>query len=197
MIVITGWHSQIAKEFMTLLSHEEAVIPANAARAPRSVPPNADRYLFCQGLLRPKALAEQTPEEVVESYLVNCRSIIDACDTVFAHNSRARICIIGSESGYRGSFDGAYAVAKRDIHAYIESKQLRGSQQLVGISPSIVEDAGMTTRRLDIENLNRRRFEHPKQRFLTSAEVAEMAFFLLYRSDYVSGTIVRMHGGLK
>ncbi|MHB1086135.1 MAG: SDR family oxidoreductase [Minisyncoccota bacterium] len=197
MIVITGRRSQIAIQFISLLPCEEAVVPGSVVASVDGILPNADRYLFCQGLLRPKRFHEQTPAEVEEGYRVNCSSITEACDHIFSVNARARICIIGSESGYRGSYDGTYAAAKADLHGYIESVSIGPLQQIVGISPGIISDAGMTTRRTDTENLERRRTEHPKRRFLTSAEVAEMAFFLLYRSEYVSGTIVRMHGGKK
>ena len=160
--------------------------------------PRAHRYLFCQGLLRAKRLEEQTSDELDEGYAVNCRSIVEACQTILGENDRARICIIGSESGYRGSFDGAYAAAKRDLHAFIESVAVRGDQQVVGISPSIVSDAGMTLRRADTDNLERRSSEHPKGRFLTSKEVADLAFFCLYgASDYLTNHVIRLHGGLR
>lgn len=55
----------------------------------------------------------------------------------------------------------------------------------------------MTTRRQDLRNLARRREAHPLGRFLKAREVAQMAHFLLYLAPYVSGTVVRMHGGVK
>ena len=116
---------------------------------------------------------------------------------ILATNSAARICVIGSESGYRGSYDGTYAEAKAVLHHYIEATCLRPGQQLVGISPGIIADAGMTTRRMDTENLARRLEEHPKRRFLVAREVARMAQTLLYDQPYISGTIIRMHGGAK
>lgn len=194
MIIITGWRSQIAREFRGMLPAEEAAVPGSSTDGRL---PNADRYLFCQGLLRPKPFHEQTPDEVHEGYWVNCGAIIAACDGIFERNERARVCVIGSESGYRGSFDGTYAAAKADLHRYVETKPLNQFQQLVGISPGIVENAQMTTRRTDAENLDRRRAEHPKRRFLTSREVAEVAYFALYQaSDFLSNHVVRLHGGL-
>lgn len=197
MIVITGWRSAIAVEFRRIIGVGEMPQRGDWLNDQNAFPLHAERYLFCQGLLRPKRFHEQTADEVREGYRVNCASVIGACEAIFACNDRARVCIIGSESGYRGSFDGTYAAAKGDLHGYVERKAIGPHQQLVAISPDIIGDAGMTMRRSDADNLERRRLEHPKGRFLSSAEVAEMAKFLLFGSDYVTGTIVRMHGGRK
>lgn len=194
MIVITGWRSQIAIEFRKALPVEEAAMPGSAVGGRM---PKAGRYLFCQGLLRPKQATEQSDAEIAEGVKVNYSSIVRACREIFAENDAARVCIIGSESGYRGSFDGVYAAAKMALHRFVETERLKPRQQLVAISPGIVSDAGMTIRRNDLDNLERRRAEHPKGRFLTSREVAEVAYFALYgASDYLSGTIIRLHGGL-
>lgn len=196
MIIITGWRSRIAEEFRACLPRHSAF--ELARRAPHDdVPTTADRYLFCHGLLRPKRSWEQSLNEVAEGYRANCTSITEACDRIIAANDHARICIIGSESAYRGSFDGVYAAAKADLHGYVEQVRLRTpEQQIVAISPCIVGDAGMTLRRDDVDNLERRRAEHPKGRFLRSREVANMAAFLLYDgSVFLSNTVIRMHGG--
>ena len=57
---------------------------------------------------------------------------------ILATNPSARICIIGSESAYRGSFDGTYAKSKAAIHRYVEATPTHGQQQLVAISPGII-----------------------------------------------------------
>ena len=195
-IVITGWRSAISEEFRRLLPSKEVVIRGKPLEP--DFPMKAHRYLFCQGLLRPKRYEDQTDDEIAEGLEVNYRSIVRICDELFATNDLARVCIIGSESGYRGSFDENYANAKARLHAYVESKILRTPyQQLVAISPGIIEDCRMTMVRQDKDNLARRREEHPKKRFLRAEEVAQMARILLYFQDFVSGTVIRMHGGLK
>ncbi|TJW14444.1 MAG: SDR family oxidoreductase [Mesorhizobium sp.] len=192
-IVITGWRSAIAEEFRRILRSAEVAVHGKPM-AP-NFPTEAQRYLFCQGLLRPKKYEDQTEEEIKEGIEVNYGSIVRACDLIFATNEFARVCIIGSESGYRGSFDENYASSKALIHRYIEAKRLTPHQQLVGISPGIIGDCRMTTSRADVENLIRRRDEHPKKRFLEASEVAAMARTLLYFQPYITGTIIRMHGG--
>ncbi len=195
MICITGWRSKIAEEFRALLPCDEETIWGKPCEADF---PTADRYLFVHGLLRPKSMDDQTQDERDEGWLVNYISTATQCDWIIRGNPAARICIIGSESAYRDSFDGTYAVAKRSLHLYVEGKKLRTPcQQLVAISPGIIEDCGMTTLRHDIKSLERKRNAHPMGRFLMAREVAEMAHHLLYHQPYVSGTVIRMHGGLK
>ncbi|AZO29411.1 SDR family oxidoreductase [Mesorhizobium sp. M1B.F.Ca.ET.045.04.1.1] len=193
-IVITGWRSAIAEEFRRLLRSNEEIVHGKPMEP--NFPLGAERYLFCQGLLRPKRIEDQTDAEIREGIEVNFASIVRACDLIFATNVLARVCVIGSESGYRGSFDENYASAKELLHAYVEKKRLSQLQQLVAISPGIIGDCRMTTSRTDVENLIRRREEHPKRRFLEASEVAAMARTLLYFQPYISGTIIRMHGGL-
>ena len=191
-VCITGWRSKIAEEFRSLLME-----PAIWGKSCEPDFPVADRYLFCHGLMRPKSMEDQTQDERDEGWLVNYISTVTLCDWIFNSQPNARVCVIGSESAYRDSFDGTYAVAKRSLHLYVEGRKLGPGQQLGAISPGIIGDCGMTTRRHDTGNLDRRRNEHPMGRFLKAREVAEMAHHLLYHQSYISGTVIRMHGGLK
>lgn len=153
-----------------------------------------ERYLFCAGVLSGKQ--EPDAREITSMLVVNYVHVVRACECILSANPFARICIIGSESGISGSFDKIYAGSKAAIHSYIETRRVGPHQQLVGIAPSIIEDAGMTLRRTDTENLERRWKSHPKQRFLKSEEVAELVVFLLYQDrGYICNTVIRMNGG--
>lgn len=193
MLIVTGWNSAIVQALLPMLPIEERVERADC----HAVGTYGDRYVFAAGLLRPKPFIEQTEEEIGETFMVNAGSVIIACERILAHSPRARICVIGSESGFAWSYDGAYAAAKSALHRYVETKKLRTpSQQLVAIAPSIIGDAGMTTRRTDVENLAEREAQHPKRRFLKAAEVAQLVHFCLYQDEgYLSGTVIRMNGG--
>lgn len=193
MLVITGWGSAIVQALLPTLPVEEVPERADCY----DVRFDAERYLFCAGVLRSKPIAEQTQVEIAETFMVNCGAVIQACDAILAVNDKARICVIGSESGFAWSHDGAYAASKAALHRYVETKRLRTKdQQLVGIAPSIIEDAGMTIRRSDQANLDRRRDTHPKRRFLQASEVARLIRFCLYEDfGYLSGIVIRMHGG--
>ncbi len=191
MLAVTGYNSRIVQELRQFLPDGELIVRIEGDA------PFSDRYLLCAGILRPKRLAEQTPDEIAEAMHVNLVRPMKLCDDIFERIDNARICILGSESGYAWSYDGAYAAAKAGLHRYVETKKLRPGQQLVAIAPSIIEDTGMTMARTDLENLERRRQIHPKRRFLKAAEVARLIHFLLYRDEgYLSGTVIRMNGGV-
>ena len=193
MIAIRGAGSAIARELRALLPPDEEV-----CAVPRggSMPWRASRYLFCAGLMRPCSIEEQTDVEAASSFLVNALDVMRACDFLIDMNPLARICVIGSESGYAWSFDGVYAAAKAALHRYCETRRLGLGQQLVCVAPGIIGDCGMTERREDRTNLERLEAAHPKGRFLTALEVARMVHFCLYIDHgYLSGVVIRMNGG--
>lgn len=194
MIAIRGASSIIAQQLIAMLPDGERV---EAVRRGASMPVSVERYFFCVGLLRSKSMADQSAAEIAESMAANYSQVVFECDQIFSANACARICVMGSESGYSGSFDGAYALAKERLHKYVETKRLQyPAQQLVCVAPSIVLDSGMTLRRVDTDGLERRRWAHPKRRYLRAMEVAQMVRHLLYVDrGYTTGTIVRMHGG--
>lgn len=189
-LAVTGYGSKIVSELSQLLPAGEEVVRLTDETH------KADRFLLCAGLLRPKTLLEQTGQEIRESLLVNLIQPIQACDEILRFNPKARIVVMGSESGFSWSYDGAYAAAKAALHRYVETKKLGPHQQLVCVAPSIIENAGMTLRRLDVDNLKKRMDTHPKHRFLKAIEVARMIHFLLYVDEgYTTGTVIRMNGG--
>lgn len=194
MIAISGIGSTIAQELICLLPEDEQVI--GIPRDEESWPETADRFLFCAGLLRPKQIVEQSRDEINESLWANFVRPVRMCEKILAANLRARICIIGSQSGITGSYDGVYAGAKAAIHQYVTTKKLAPNQQLICIAPGIISNSGMTERREDLDNLRRRREEHPKKRFLFASEVANMVYHLLYVDDgYCTSTVIPMDGG--
>lgn len=159
-------------------------------------PGDVDTFLVCAGLLHGFHIADIDDEQADDTTRINFVHVAQFCDRVLTKHSGARIVVIGSESAYRGSFDEVYAGAKAALHAFVENRPLLPEQQLVAISPGIVGDAGMTTRRTDLDRLQRRRDAHPKRRFVTSIEVARLARFLLFDDEgFLTGTVIRMHGG--
>lgn len=192
-LAVTGLRSRITEQLIGLLPDGETII---RIRPEGEYVPQADRFLLCAGLLRPKPITVQTPEEIAEGFRVNCAEPIKLCEAILQRNENARICVMGSESGFTWSFDGAYAAAKVALHRYVETRKLLPTQQLICVAPSIIEDTAMTMARTDTENLERRRIGHPKKRFLKSAEVARLIHFLLYVDEgYISGQVIRMNGG--
>lgn len=191
MLAVTGYRSKIVEELIPLLPEGEEVIRLDTAS------PMCNRYLLCAGVLRPKRITDQSAGEIAETFRVNCSWPIQFCDEMLEKNPEARICVVGSESGYAWSFDGAYAAAKAALHRYVETKRLGPQQQLVCVAPSIIGDCKMTTDRQDTENIERRRQEHPKRRFLSAVEISKLIHFLLYVDEgYISGQVIRVNGGV-
>ena len=192
MLAVAGYGSRIVRELEKMLPGETIL---------RMQPPytghlDGDRYLLCAGVIRPKTIREQTPEEVRESLSVNLLWPVAFMERLFEANECARVCVIGSESGYAWSHDDVYAAGKAALHRYVETRKLKPQQQLACIAPSIIADAGMTLRRKDRDSLAQRSQQHPKQRFLTSAEVARAIHFVLYQDEgYYTGQVMRLNGG--
>lgn len=155
------------------------------------------RYVFAGGYLLGWSFKDQTWSQRARAWSDNYGEVVDACEKILDTNTAARIVIIGSDSGIKGSYDMAYAGAKAALHLYVETKRLAWpGQQLVCIAPGIISDAGMTTRREDIDRLKARAAKHPKGRFCSASEVARLAHFLLYQDGgYITGTTIRMNGG--
>ena len=194
MLAVTGYNSRLVDELKALLPAGEQVV-AVARRGP--VMQQARRFLLCAGVIRPARLTSQSDDEAHETMDVNCFDPIRLCEHILGRFEDARICIVGSESGFAWSFDDAYAASKAALHRYVETRKIGPKQQLVAIAPSIIEDCGMTLAREDAENLERRKLENPKRRFLKAAEVARLIHFLLYQDEgYLSGTVIRMNGGV-
>jgi len=189
---VRGWRSAIAMELAPL-------VPIHIVERGEQMPDDGERYLFCAGLIRQKRITEQSEAEIAETMMVNAVSVIRECDRLLAVNPQARICVIGSESAFKGSFDGAYAAAKAALHRYVETKRLQSpGQQLVCVAPTCIVNTGMNMQRNadGVASLEARRLEHPKQRWLRPIEVARMVHYLLCVDEgYTTNVVIRMNGG--
>lgn len=194
MIAIRGAGSAIVQALRPLLPADEMVVEVSRHA---QMPADSNRHLFAAGVLYPKQIGDQDAAEIAESFFVNAAWVMQDCDRLIAANDHVRICVIGSESGFAGSFDGSYAASKAALHRYVETKRLRTpDQQLICIAPTIIRDAGMTLRRADLRSVDARAAEHPKRRWLAAIEVARLIRFCLYEDQgYLSGTVIRMNGG--
>lgn len=186
---ITGANSTIAREFKRLARHDNIV-----EGQPCRIDSRYGKYLVCTGFLAGKSLAEISQPDVQRTWNLNFFYIARMCDRIFKVNPIARICIIGSESGFAGSYDMAYAGAKAALHLYVQTKRLEfPDQMLVALAPHIIIDAGMTTRRDDLSAVEMRGQQTRMGRWLESKEVAAEAYRLLYHGGpAISGQVIRM-----
>jgi NAD(P)-dependent dehydrogenase (short-subunit alcohol dehydrogenase family) len=192
MIGIAGGQSSIAREFIALLPDGEEPYVDRL----NEMPFDLDRYLICTGFLAGKAISCIDPEEANLTWRKNFVDIARFCDRLFIVNPRARVCVIGSESGFEGSFDMAYAGAKAALHLYVETKRLKSpEQQLLAIAPCIISDSNMTQRRNDLRACEARGAATRHERWLTAREVAVQAHQALFiASCFLSNTVIRMRG---
>ena len=156
-----------------------------------------DVYVFNLGYIQPKRMLAQSSSDIFKSLSINALFTIKSCEYILERNPIARIFIIGSESGKKGSFDTSYFLAKSMLRAYTKERKLAyENQQLLLISPSTIEDGKMTTSRSDTETLDIYRKNHPKRRFLNSAEVAHLLCDLIKNpSTYLCNTEIELNGG--
>lgn len=192
-IGIAGARSTIAREFIKLL-------PTGAepyCDRLNELPFDCDRYLICTGFLAGKAVSCLAPEEAEATFRINFVDPARFCDRLFLQNKAARVCLIGSESGFAGSFDMAYAGAKAALHLYVETKRLEHPDaQLVVIAPTVILDSEMTQRRTDITAVERRFAATRYRRPLWAREVAAQAYQALFiATPFLSNTVIRLGAG--
>ncbi len=191
MLGITGYHSSIAKAYPRGANADREII----ADRIENLSFVCDEYLLCGGVLHGKEITEISDEELAETFAVNYTSIAKFCDELFSVNKEAKVCIIGSESGVKGSYDMAYAGAKAALHLYVETKKLNFPEQnLVCVSPTIIEDSGMTQRRDDLKEVLKRGKQRRMGRWIKAEEVARIAHFALHEVA-LANTVIHVNGG--
>lgn len=195
---ITGFRSSIAQNFIELTDNTGVMVYQQSVEYHRdadALPLNLDRYLLCAGVLHGKTMTDMTEQQMWESMRVNYLETVSLCDSIFDANVNARVCIIGSMSGFNGSFDMAYAGAKAAMHMYVETKKLEyAGQHLVAVSPTIIADSGMTKRRNDYYETMLKGSKRRLKRWLDTREVAEACMFAL-NNQAVCNTVIKLTGG--
>lgn len=191
MLTVTGISTTIVQRYLMI---KPDIVARIRAWPSLSMPdcafdiPRADRYILAAGVLYQKPLAMQTGAEIAASMCVNYINVVRICESIFQVNEEARVCVVGSESGYVGSFDETYAGAKAAVHCYVENRKMLKTQQLVCVAPSIISDSGMTERRKDYPEILGTR------KTVTAMQVAEIIFNLLHGDILVNNTVIRMRG---
>lgn len=152
--------------------------------------------LYTWGKLYPNKLINQTFEEKVNGYLFNFLIPVSLIEQFNSTNCKFNFIYMSSESAKKGSFDGNYASQKAATELYIRECQLSNKESIVvGVAPSMLIDAGMTTRRLDVNNVLIAEQSHPKCRLLYTSELVTVIEFLLFQNTYITNTVIEINGG--
>jgi NAD(P)-dependent dehydrogenase (short-subunit alcohol dehydrogenase family) len=174
---VTGARSEIIKALGRVTKEQMVRLEMDYADPGAPLPewlPDTRYFVLCAGVLHGKKILELTGAQIVECLAVNTVNVIRLCEHILDRVEDAAICVVGSESGWKGSYDPLYAASKAAVHAYVKTRRpLKRFQQLVAIAPPIISDAGMTTRRPDLEYV----LKHRKT--TTSLHVAQRIYTLL------------------
>jgi NAD(P)-dependent dehydrogenase (short-subunit alcohol dehydrogenase family) len=214
-IVITGYNSNIAKSLISILEKQENIEIIRAGRCE-----NADifveldhfasvqkfvtalretsfsHFFICHGILHGEKIQNLTSAECTCSVMVNMSSTIFLLEELTSFKN-VNTLVMSSISGKKGSYDNLYASCKAGVNLAVKTigKQLDPTCRLNAIAPGIVGDTRMTMERKDKENLKRILSTIPTREFSTSLEVAELSYYLLFKSNNINAAIIDINGG--
>ena len=206
-ILVTGGSSRIGKEFIKLLPKNIVVKNPNKIewdlsknkfnRKQINLIKNSDKIVILHSKLSSKSHLKKSLKDITNQICLNLTSIIRICEIALNSNPKARIIILGSESGLKGSYDIIYALTKSSIHKYVEERKIKyKDQQLLCLAPSTISDGKMTLKRKDKKNVKKSININPKKRGIKSKEISIFIYKLLFEiTDYVSNTTIHINGG--
>lgn len=175
MIAVTGRRTTIVREL-------ELYEPIETIES--HYLPTADKFVLAAGVLVGKQIQDMTPVEAYDTVNVNLIMAMQTCERILSLVPNARICVIGSCSGIKGSYDQLYGAAKAGLHHYVRTRKVKETQQLVAVSPCIISDSGMTERRSDYPRVLQER------ETVTAKQVADVVYGLLTMSPAISNEVV-------
>jgi hypothetical protein len=206
-ILIIGKNSKIAKEFIKKVSKSVTIIkPSKTEWDMNDINFNSnkikqikkmDKILLLQSTITSTPILNRKSEDIFSQISINLLSVVKICEIALQYNKHVKIVILGSESGIKGSFDIVYALTKAAIHKYVEERKIiYPKQQLLCVAPSTIIDSKMTIVRKDRYNVIKSIKNNPKKRGLTSKEVSNLIYSLLYeQTNYLSNIVIRLDGG--
>tara|TARA_B100000886_G_scaffold334302_1_gene289626 strand:+ start:5387 stop:6034 length:648 start_codon:yes stop_codon:yes gene_type:complete len=206
-ILVTGGSSKIGKEFIKLIPKNIIIKNPNKiewdlsknkfSRKQVNLIKNSDKIVILHSKLSSKSHLKKSLKDITNQICLNLTSTIKICEIALNSNPKARIVILGSESGLKGSYDIIYALTKSSIHKYVEERKIKHKdQQLLCLAPSTISDGKMTLKRKDKKNVKNSININPKKRGIESKEISIFIYKLLFEiTDYVSNTTIHINGG--
>ena len=204
---ITGANCQIGKELIKILPKESNIFkPSKKELNLENFKINkkvfqtiktCDVIILLHSMIIPKHHLNKSSNEKIKQIKINLLSTIEIAEIALKYNKKAKIFIMGSESGKKGSYDIIYALTKAALHKYIEERRiLFPKQQLVGLAPSTIIDGKITIKRKDKKNVKKSIRFNPKKRGIYSYEISKFIYSLIFfNTDYISNTVIDIDGG--
>lgn len=194
MIAVTGYGTTIMQELRKLLSdeemfriesrhgvHEDALFTLNDALLA-----GCSRFVLAAGVLTGQGLLDQCKADIALGLETNLILPMFLCESILQVNPTARICVVGSESGFSWSYDDVYAAAKAGIHRYVMTKKVKPTQQIFAVAPTIISNSGMTEARKDYPEILE------KRQTVTAMQVAQTIRSHLYKEEIASNFVDRI-----
>ena len=205
-ILIIGKNSKIAKLFSKKINKKKIISPSkkqwdmskiNFDKKKIQIIKSSNKILLLQSVISSKKFLNRRENDIIDQIRINFLSIIKICEVALKYKKKAKIVILGSESGIKGSHDIVYGLMKTALHQYVKERKINfPNQQLVCIAPSTIIDANITIRRKDKNNVKKSIKNNPKKRGLKSKEIAELIYNIFYNiTDYLSNTVISVDGG--
>ena|ERR1035437_3411471 len=157
-----------------------------------------DVVLILSGAILGKDLASTSDEEM--DYLVNANLLGPARllrDLLPALNIGARILLVSSISGERGSFDPLYAATKGALIPFAKSLATWSGDRMTVtvVAPGAIEDSAMI-RGMSAERIIHHRKASPTGKLLTRADLARVLFDLAHPHwAHTNGSVISINGG--
>lgn len=157
---------------------------------------SCDYFVLLHGTLSSQEFLTRSEQDVLDSISVNVMSVVRICELALQSNPRARILVMGSESGRKGSYDIPYWLAKSALHSYVRERRLAHPlQQLVCLAPSMVLETRMTESKPPAL-VQAAEQQTPKLRGLSVPEVCQAIHHLLFVDQgYTTNTVIEINGG--
>lgn len=165
MFAVTGAGSTIVRELARLTGETPQRIEGNLEDPGTSLeitlrpdPEGVCRVVLAAGVLWGRAVETLQQVEAIQCIAVNLLAPVRIADMLLNKCERPlRICVVGSQSSVRGSFDALYAWTKAALDAYVKGRVVRPGHRLCLVRPPIIRDSGMTLRRADYPDVIYRR----------------------------------------
>lgn len=185
MIAATGYRSSIVRELASMSEMPIVRLSADLHKVDCLLDiPWSKYFVLAAGVLHQKQTLSQSPSEIEESLAVNLVNVIRICETIFKYRENAVICVVGSYSGIKGSYDQTYAAAKAGVHQYVQCRQTVCGQRIFAVAPHIILDSGMTERRKDYADIQGR------PGILSARDVAKEIYRGLFMSEINNEVVV-------
>ena len=204
---ITGSNCQIGKELIKILPKGSNIFKPSKKelnlenfkinRKVFETIKTCDVIILLHSIIIPKHHLNKSSNEKIKQIKINLLSTIEIAEIALKYNKKAKIFIMGSESGKKGSYDIVYALTKAALHKYIKERRiLFPNQQLLGLAPSTIIDGKITIKRKDKKNVKKSIRSNPKKRGIYSYEISKFIYSLIFfNTDYISNTVIDIDGG--